>query len=69
MKYPFTLRTSGTRILGGGLGEGVVSGVSGLVSGFSPPDGPPGVKTIWTGLQKLYTLLDYRELFNFMGQV
>jgi hypothetical protein len=32
-------------------------------------DGPPGVKTIWTGLQKLYTLLDYRELFDFMGQV
>jgi hypothetical protein len=35
----------------------------------SPSDGPPGVKTIWAGLQKLYTLLDYRELFNFMGQV
>jgi hypothetical protein len=34
-----------------------------------PSDGPPGVKTIWTGLQKLYTLLDYRELFDFMGQV
>jgi hypothetical protein len=32
-------------------------------------DGPPGVKTVLTGLQKLYTLLDYRELFNFMGQV
>jgi hypothetical protein len=30
-------------------------------------DGPPGVKTIWTGLQKLYTLLDYRELFDFVG--
>jgi hypothetical protein len=35
----------------------------------APSDGPPGVKTIWTGLQKLYTLLDYRELFDFMGQV
>jgi hypothetical protein len=35
----------------------------------APRDGPPGVKTVWTGLQKLYTLLDYRELFNFMGQV
>jgi hypothetical protein len=35
----------------------------------APGDGPPGVKTIWTGLQKLYTLLDYRELFDFMGQV
>jgi hypothetical protein len=32
-------------------------------------DGPPGVKTIWAGLQKLYTLLDYRELFDFVGQV
>jgi hypothetical protein len=35
----------------------------------APSDGPPGVKTIWTGLQKLYTLLDYRELFDFVGQV
>jgi hypothetical protein len=35
----------------------------------APSDGPPGVKTIWSGLQKLYTLLDYRELFDFMGQV
>jgi hypothetical protein len=35
----------------------------------APSDGPPGVKTIWAGLQKLYTLLDYRELFDFMGQV
>jgi hypothetical protein len=35
----------------------------------SPSDGPPGVKTVWTGLQKIYTLLDYLELFNFMGQV
>jgi hypothetical protein len=34
-----------------------------------PGDGPPGVKTVWTGLQKLYTLLDYRELCDFMGQV
>ena len=24
-------------------------------------DGPPGVKTIWIGLDKLNTLLDYRE--------
>jgi hypothetical protein len=24
-------------------------------------DGPPGVKTIWTGLMKLYILLAYRE--------
>jgi hypothetical protein len=35
----------------------------------APSDGPPGVKTIWTGLQKLYTLLDYRELFDLVGQV
>jgi hypothetical protein len=35
----------------------------------APSDGPPGVKTIWKGLQKLYTLLDYRELFDFVGQV
>jgi hypothetical protein len=35
----------------------------------APSDGPPGVKTIWNGLQKLYTLLDYRELFDFVGQV
>ncbi|MDR1410866.1 MAG: hypothetical protein LBI91_01525 [Spirochaetaceae bacterium] len=35
----------------------------------APGDGPPGVKTVWAGLQKLYTLLDYRELFDFMGQV
>ncbi|GHV44603.1 hypothetical protein AGMMS49546_28850 [Spirochaetia bacterium] len=26
----------------------------------SPSDGPPGVKTIWIGLMKLYTLLAYR---------
>jgi hypothetical protein len=35
----------------------------------APSDGAPGVKTIWTGLQKLYTLLDYKELFGFVGQV
>jgi hypothetical protein len=35
----------------------------------APSDEPPGVKTIWTGLQKLYTLLGYRELFDFRGQV
>jgi hypothetical protein len=35
----------------------------------APGGGPPGVKTIWTGLQKLYALLDCRELFDFMGQV
>jgi hypothetical protein len=34
-----------------------------------PSDGPPGVKTIWLGLQKFYTLFDYRDMFNFMGQV
>ncbi|MDR2095224.1 MAG: hypothetical protein LBP76_06865 [Treponema sp.] len=28
----------------------------------APSDGPPGVKTVWTGIQKLYTLLNYREL-------
>ncbi|GHV87637.1 hypothetical protein AGMMS50255_9330 [Spirochaetia bacterium] len=27
----------------------------------APSDGPPGVKTIWIGLMKLYTLLAYRE--------
>jgi hypothetical protein len=33
----------------------------------APDDSPPGVKTVWKGLQKLYTLLGYRELraFNF----
>jgi hypothetical protein len=42
----------------------------GTISGNKPPsDGPPGVKTIWTGLVKIYTLLDYRALFDFMGQV
>jgi hypothetical protein len=35
----------------------------------APSDGPPGVKTVWRGLQKLYTLLDYRELFDIVGQV
>jgi hypothetical protein len=35
----------------------------------APSDGPPGVKTIWRGLQKFYTLYDYREMFDFMGQV
>jgi hypothetical protein len=35
----------------------------------APSDGTPGVKTIWTGLQKLYTLLEYKELFDFVGQV
>jgi hypothetical protein len=35
----------------------------------APGDGPPGVKTIWKGLQKLYTLLDYQKLFDFVGQV
>jgi mRNA-degrading endonuclease YafQ of YafQ-DinJ toxin-antitoxin module len=35
----------------------------------APSDGPPGLKTIWKGLQKFYTLLDYRELFDFVGQV
>jgi hypothetical protein len=27
----------------------------------APSDGPPGVKTIWVGLMKLYILLAYRE--------
>jgi hypothetical protein len=27
----------------------------------APSDGPPGVKTIWIGLMKLYILLVYRE--------
>jgi hypothetical protein len=27
----------------------------------APSDGPPGVKTIWLGLMKLYILLAYRE--------
>jgi hypothetical protein len=35
----------------------------------APSDGPPGVKTVWRGLQKFYTLYDYREMFDFMGQV
>jgi hypothetical protein len=35
----------------------------------APSDGPPGVKTVWKGLQKLYTLLDYRELLDIKGQV
>ncbi|MDR1958440.1 MAG: hypothetical protein LBQ54_05280, partial [Planctomycetaceae bacterium] len=35
----------------------------------SPSDGPPGVKTVWRGLQKFHTLYDYREMFDFMGQV
>jgi hypothetical protein len=29
----------------------------------APSDGPPGVKTIWIGLMKLYILLAYREYF------
>jgi hypothetical protein len=35
---------------------------------MAPSDGLPGVKTIWKGLQKLYTLLVYLELFDFVGQ-
>jgi hypothetical protein len=36
----------------------------------APSDGPPGVKTIWIGLNKLNTLLTYREwLPNSVGQV
>jgi hypothetical protein len=35
----------------------------------APSDGPPGVKTVWRGLQKFYTLYDYREMFDFTGQV
>jgi hypothetical protein len=35
----------------------------------SPSDGPPGVKTVWRGLQKFYTLFDYRDMFDFVGQV
>ena len=27
----------------------------------APSNGPPGVKTIWIGLMKLYILLAYRE--------
>jgi hypothetical protein len=27
----------------------------------APSDGPPGVKTVWSGLMKLYILLAYRE--------
>ncbi|MDR2795673.1 MAG: hypothetical protein LBB47_03050 [Spirochaetaceae bacterium] len=35
----------------------------------APSDGPPGLKTICLGLQKFYTLYNYREMFDFMGQV
>jgi hypothetical protein len=35
----------------------------------APGDGQLGVKTIWTGLQKFYTLFEYRDMFNFVGQV
>jgi hypothetical protein len=35
----------------------------------APSDGPPGVKTVWRGLQKFYTLFDYRDMFDLMGQV
>ena len=28
---------------------------------MAPSDGPPGLKTIWTGLDRLNTLLEYRE--------
>jgi hypothetical protein len=36
----------------------------------APSDGPPGVKTIWIGLDKLNTLLEYKEwLPNSVGQV
>ncbi|MDR1252095.1 MAG: hypothetical protein LBK62_07985 [Treponema sp.] len=27
----------------------------------TPSDGPPGAKTVWIGLMKLYILLAYRE--------
>jgi hypothetical protein len=30
----------------------------------APSDGPPGVKTIWIGLMKLYILLAYREYIS-----
>jgi hypothetical protein len=30
----------------------------------APSDGPPGVKTIWLGLMKLYILLSYREFLG-----
>jgi hypothetical protein len=36
----------------------------------APSDGPPGVKTIWIGVDKLNTLLEYKEwLPNSVGQV
>ncbi|MCL2138335.1 MAG: IS4 family transposase, partial [Treponema sp.] len=36
----------------------------------APSDGPPGVKTIWIGLDKLNTLLTYKEwLSDSVGQV
>jgi hypothetical protein len=36
----------------------------------APGDGPPGVKTIWVGLDKLNALLEYKEwLPNSVGQV
>jgi hypothetical protein len=34
----------------------------------APIYGPPIIKAVWTGLQILYTLLDYKELFVFVGQ-
>jgi hypothetical protein len=36
----------------------------------TPSDGPPGAKTIWIGLDKLNTLLEYKEwLPNSVGQI
>jgi hypothetical protein len=37
----------------------------------APSGGPPGLKTIWLGLVKLYTLLSFKELLacDFVGQV
>jgi hypothetical protein len=35
----------------------------------APGNGPPGLKTVWRGLRKFYTFYDYREMFDFTGQV
>jgi hypothetical protein len=52
-------------------GDGAGNNIFELAWGAAgaPSDGPPGVKTIWIGLDKLNTLLEDKEWLPNPGQV
>jgi hypothetical protein len=66
MPFPIKAHRNGT--IKRMAGEPVILAVQDT-TGVNYNGRPPGVKTVWRGLQEFYTLYGYREMFDFMGQV